>query len=158
MADIAVGSAELRLIRLDHGGGVEQMVARPEAVLGSLRRERDLDPARWRLLVALDQAVRAVRRRAVSGSTGETVTPAGVRLGPARRPGLRSRRVAGAATVGSAQEDKPGRRSGVPGRWWTYSSRPEPSASARRQRGQAAHHDGPAQAAARTSSATTRND
>jgi hypothetical protein len=64
-----------------------------------------------------------------------------------------------AATVGAVpRKTSPGRRSGVPGRRWTYSSRPEPSASARRQRGQAAHHDGPAQTAARTFSATTRND
>jgi hypothetical protein len=52
--DIAVGSTELRLIGLDDGVRVEQVeLARLEAVLGSLRRERDLDPARWRLLVAI---------------------------------------------------------------------------------------------------------
>src|SRR5580704_18189276 len=54
MLDIAVGSAELRLIGLDDGVGVEQVeLAWLEAVLSSLRRERDLGPARWRLLVAV---------------------------------------------------------------------------------------------------------
>ena len=54
MPDIAVGSAELRLIGLDDGVGVEQVeLAWLEAELCPLRRERDLDPARWRLLVAV---------------------------------------------------------------------------------------------------------
>jgi hypothetical protein len=45
MPNIAVGSAELRLIDLDDGVGVKQVeLAWLEAILSSLRHERDLDP------------------------------------------------------------------------------------------------------------------